>query len=137
MAALLASAEHTDLTGPQWSMILIGLLVLAVVAALALVPIGAARRRRPGRAEAIVVGALFWALLSAGSIIKFVLAKVEWSQEYVLLIKTGYYDPADTSGAPAWPWGLWGGLALAFAVLLACSLSRRRPPPPPLQPPPR
>jgi hypothetical protein len=131
MAPFLASAERTSLSAEQWAMIFIGLLVVGAVAVLTLVPIGLARRRRPGRTEAITVAALFWGLASVWSVIQFLLAKIQWSQEYILLIKTGYYDPADTTGAPAWPWRLWGALAVAFCVLVAFSLAPKPPPPPP------
>ena len=130
MTSFLASAEQTDLSGSGWFVILIGLVVIAAVAALTVIPIVIARRRLRRRAEAVTVAAIFWGLLAAASIIHFWLAKLRWSKEFLLLIKTGYYDPSNTSGAPPWPWGLWGVLAVAYGVLVALALSHKRTRPP-------
>ena len=132
MTFFLASAEQTDLSGSGWFVILIGVFVIVAVAAMTVIPIAVARRRLHRRAEAVTVTAVFWGLLAAASIIHFWLAELRWSQEYLLLIKTGYYDPGDASGAPHWPWVLWGVLAVAYGVLFGLAISRKRP----LSPPP-
>jgi hypothetical protein len=128
MTSFLASAEQTDLSGSGWFVILTGATVILVVAALTVIPIVLARRHLSRRAEALTVAALFWGLLAAASVVHFWLARMEWSKEYLLLLKTGYYDPSDTSGAPPWPWQMWGALAVAYGALVAFSLSRKRPP---------
>ena len=132
MTCVLASAEQTGFSDSGWFVILIGLGVFGAAAVLTVIPIVLARRRRSRRAEAITVAAVFWGLVAAASILHFWLAELRWSNEYLLLVKTGYYDPANTSGAPAWPWPLWGVLAAAYGVLVILALSRsRRPAPPP------
>jgi hypothetical protein len=126
MLPLLASAEQTDLSGSGWFVILIGAVVIVAVAAMTVIPIALSRKRRHRRADAITVGAVFWGLLAAASIIHFWLARMQWSKEYLLRVKTGYYDPADTSGAPPWPWQLWGILAVVYGVLIAAAILSKR-----------
>jgi hypothetical protein len=130
MTFLLASAEQTDLSGSGWFVILMGLAVLAAAAALTVIPIAAARGRLHPRAEAITVAAIFWGFLAAASAIRFGLAKLQWSKDFTLMVKTGYYDPANTSAAPPWPWLQWGLLAAAYCVLVAVARSHKRIGPP-------
>lgn len=129
MMPLLASAASADSDGSQLSAILVSLLVIGIVGVMIVIPIAVARRRLLRRAEAVTVVAILWGLLSAGSVIYFWLAELRWSQEYDSLIKTGYYDPQDLSGAPAWPWWQWILLAVTYGALIVYSRSRKCPPP--------
>jgi len=128
MSCLLASAERTNLSSSQWLVILTGLAVLAGVTVLTAVPIGLARRRWGGRGEGVTVAAVFWGVLSAGSVLWYCLAKLQWSEQYQALILSGYYDPRDLSGEPAWPWPLWTLLAVLYCALIAWSLRWKRAP---------
>ena len=69
-------------------------------------------------AEFILVAGIFWAIVSAGCLIAYTNARLNWSAEYQLRIESGYGDPQNTSGAPALPVILWSGLGLAYAGLL-------------------
>jgi hypothetical protein len=125
MAYFLASAERTDLSGSQWSVMLIGLAVLVGVTVLTAVPILMARRRGHRRAEAVTVGAIFWGVLSAGGVLWYCLAKLQWTKAYQTDLMTGYLDPRDMSGEPAFPWRLWVVLAVLFCALLAWAFSAK------------
>ena len=135
MPVHLAYAEPTDFSGGQWSTILGGLAVIGAIGVMAIVIIALARHHRHPRQDAITVLALLWGLATAGSAIHFLLAWTKWKKNYLILIKTGYYDPRNLSGAPAWPWYLWGALAVGFAVLVLYSLWRKKTAPPPPQAP--
>jgi hypothetical protein len=125
MRIFVASAVRTDLSGSQWFIILTGVAILAVVAVLTAIPIGLARRRSAGRSEGVTVAAVFWGVASAGSVLWYYLAKLRWADEYQRLVESGYYDPRDLSGQPAWPWPLWLLLAVVFCALLAWSFRRK------------
>jgi hypothetical protein len=114
----LASAEAADPSASQLVVILISLGAMAGAGLLTLLPMALARRRRHPRPESIVAAAVLWGLLAAGSVLYITIARMQWSKEWLLLVKTGYYDPQDRSGEPALPWLLWALLAIAYAVLL-------------------
>src|SRR5512146_9051 len=122
---VLASAEGTDLSGSEWGIVMIALAVIVVAAALAMLPIGIARYRRHTQHSAIAAMAVLWALVVAGTVLQTVSAELKWSREYVLMLKTGYYDPRDTSGAPEWPWRIWIALAVGFGILVLYAAARR------------
>jgi hypothetical protein len=130
MIHLLASAERTDLSGSDWIIILLMLGIIAAAAVATLVPIGIARHRRLRLAGLIAVGAMLWGLAAAGSAIQTAIAEFNWSRERLRLIQTGYYDPNDTSGAPARPRVLWAALSGVYVALLVGSLAPAKPAPP-------
>lgn len=132
MAFSLASAEVTDLSGSGWWIVLIDLGVIAAVAVLALVPMVVARTRFHPRTEGIIAGAFLWGLVTAGSMTYTAITQYQWLRERSLLIKTGYYEPQNDPGAPAWPWGLWVMGLVGYGVLVGYSLSSKKsagPPP--------
>jgi hypothetical protein len=118
----LASAEATDLSGSELVKVVVCIGVVLCTCVLVVVPAGIARYKRHRRADAILTVALLWGLLIAASVIQTALAQLDWSKEWLLLVKTGYYDPMDTSGAPVWPWGMWGVLAAAYCALVIWAL---------------
>lgn len=128
MMLLLANAEPTDLSESQLPVILACLLVIVVAAAMTVIPIAIATRRSHRRMDVVIAAALAWGLAAAASVIYFWLAEIQWSQEYQRMIKTGYFDPQDTSGAPAYPWQQWIVLAAVFVGLIAYTMFRKRPP---------
>ncbi len=115
---MLASAERTDVSGADWSTVLLAVLTLAVFAALAAVPIALARRRGHGRGEAITVLAILCCLSFAGSIIWLLLARAHWAREQAVLVQSGYYDPLNAMGAPVVPWWLWAVLGSGYLCLV-------------------
>ncbi len=126
MHIALAYAESAD---PSNAMNLVkvlgGLLIIGATALLVAILIGIARSRAHRQADAILVVALFWALITAGSVMYAGMAHLNWSKEYTERIESGYYDPRDTSDKPKMPWALWSGLGVGYAALLAWSLSQK------------
>jgi len=74
-----------------------------------------------------VSGAILWGMVMAGSALWMVNAQFKWAHERGILLQSGYYDPQNNSGAPAWPWWLWGVLAVAYGVLVGLSLRKKKP----------
>lgn len=135
MFPLPAYAQPTDLSDSNLSFILIALGLIILAALLAILPIALAHARYHRHARAILMFALLWAFLTAGSSILTASAQLKWSKEQLLLLKTGYLDPADTTGAPGRPWPLWIILAIVYLALLLFALSQdHRPAPDPPQP---
>lgn len=129
MTCVLANAEATDLSASGWTVIVIGLLVAGGVAILALLPMASARHGRHQHTGAIQALTLLWALLAGGSVLYIAAAELRWRKEWLVLVQSGYYDPQNTSGAPAWPWLFWIFLAAAYVALFAFSRGRKCPPP--------
>jgi hypothetical protein len=125
MDGLLAYAESSDPGSANLVKVLAGMAILAACALLAAVVIGVARSRDHRQAEAIMVTAIFWAMLTAGLALYSASAQYNWSKEYTTRIESGYYDPRDTSDKPKLPWIPGSGLAVAYAGLLGWSLFGR------------
>jgi hypothetical protein len=109
------------------AIILGGAFIIATTAVLASVLIFTSRARRHRQVELITAAAILWALITAVSLIYAQESQMNWSKEYTMRIESGYLDPHDTSDAPKLPWTLWTGLAIAYAAMLAWSLSQKHP----------
>jgi len=114
----LAYADNSDSSGSNFTIILAGAGIFAAMFLLAAILILVSRRRGHRFAEFILVAGIFWAIISAGCLIAYTNARLNWSAEYQLRMESGYGDPQDTSGAPASPVILWSGLGLAYGGLL-------------------
>lgn len=126
MIGALAYAEVQDTSGnSSITLILLCLLIIAAAAGAAVAPIALARQRRHRQRDVIVVAAIFWAMLAAGSICYFTMAQMKWKQEYLVRIESGYGDPQDRSGAPAAPVGLWAALAVVYVGIILWAISQR------------
>jgi hypothetical protein len=123
MAGLLAYADTADSGSINLVKVLAGLAILAGCALLVGVIIGVARSRGHRQADGIMVAAVFWGIIMAGSAMYTAAAQYNWSKEYTTRVQSGYYDPRDTSDKPKLPWLAWSGLAVGYAVLLAWSLA--------------
>jgi hypothetical protein len=55
---------------------------------------------------------------------------MKWSNEQMIRIQSGYYDPTDTSDAPTLPWQTWAVLAIAYGGLVIWPFSQKRDAPP-------
>jgi hypothetical protein len=108
----------------QFALLCVGAIVL--VSALAIAPVILARRRRHRRGETVMGFTILWALVLVGSLLVTATARTKWTREQTLRIQSGYYDPQDQTDAPRYPWGLWAGLALAYAGVLAWSATGAR-----------
>jgi hypothetical protein len=123
---LLAYAERSELSGPDWASVFAYLGALVAAVGLGLVPLAIAALRRRARLDSILVAALFWTIVAAGSGIATVGERLKWRRERGLLVASGYYDPATARDAPQPPLSLWGALAAAWAVLDVVALAGRR-----------
>jgi len=121
---MLAYAESPDSGALNLVKVLVGLFILAATALLVAVPIAISRSRRHRQAEAVMVAAFFWGVITAGSAMYTAAARYNWSKEYTTEIESGYYDPGDLSDKPGTPWALLGSVAAAYAGLLCWSASR-------------
>ena len=117
--------SKADLTGGDWTFVLICGAVLVAVAVFALFPIAVSNRRRNPLGEAILAGALFWGTGAAWSTLSWAIAAWKWSREKDTLILEGYYKTAMADPGPPRPWAWWIVLATLYAVLVILSFRRR------------
>lgn len=130
MHNVLAYADTTDSSGTNLVLAMAGLFIVVATAALILVLIYLARARRHPQAELITVAAIFWALLTAGSLLYAVEKRVDWSKNHDLQVKTGYLDPRDISDKPKLPWAIWSELGVGYGAMLVWMLCQKRELPP-------
>jgi hypothetical protein len=126
MYCALAYAESGDPNAMNLIIILGSVCIVAVTSILAFALIFIARVRGHRHADLIVVAAVFWALITAGSMMYAANARLNWSKEYALRLETGYLDPQDTGDAPRLPWGIWTGLGVVYGTTMAWALSQKR-----------
>jgi hypothetical protein len=118
MYGVLAYADSGDSGNASLMLVLAGAAIVAVMAVLACVVIILARRRGHRQADGIMAAAILWGVLGAGSLIYTLQTQMSWSREYNLRLSTGYLDPADVGDAPKLPWGLWGGMGVAYVGMV-------------------
>jgi hypothetical protein len=126
MSCQLAYAESGDPNAMNLLIILGGICIVAATAILAFALILTARARGHRHAEFIMVATVFWALITAGSLMYAGETQLNWSKEYTLRLETGYLDPQDTGDAPRLPWGIWTGLGVAYGAMMAWALLQKR-----------
>jgi hypothetical protein len=127
MQFLLAYADSSSSSSSNMLLILFSAVVIPIVGILAFVPVIISWRRAHRHSDAIAALALLWAILLASSVIYTASSQMRWSDERLLRIKSGYFDPKDQTDAPAWPWLNWSGLAVSYCGLLGWSLVRGEP----------
>ena len=113
---ILAYAQQTDLSDSGMKVVLISLAALAVAGVLALIAMAVARTRVPRWSQGVMAAAVVWAMILVASVIQTMLAQMHWSGETDILLKSGYYDPAQAPPAPGYPVVLWGILAVAYVL---------------------
>jgi hypothetical protein len=123
---LLAYAESADLNQTSLALILGGLLIVAAVAILAFALILIAGVRRHRYADLIIVAAIVWGALAAGSGLYAQVSQTNWQKEYTLRLESGYLNPQDTNDAPQLPWKTWTALGLAYGVMVVWAFSQKR-----------
>jgi heme/copper-type cytochrome/quinol oxidase subunit 1 len=126
MSGVLAYAESGDPNAMNLPMILGGAAIVVVIAVMTFILLAVARSREHRQREFIFVVAIFWALISIGSLFYAGDTQINWSNEQTLRLQTGYGNPQDTTGAPALPWAIWTGLAAAYAAMLIWSISQKQ-----------
>jgi hypothetical protein len=123
MWSTIASAASGDSNATSLPIILAGLFILALIAAMAFAIILISRAKRHRHTESITVAIVFWSLIAAGSLLYAGERQIDWSKQYNMELQTGYLDPQNTEDAPKLPWVLWSGLGAAYIALLAWSLN--------------
>jgi hypothetical protein len=121
----LAYAESVDSTVSNLMTILICLGIVLVVAVVAMVPVLVARSRGHRKSDTLVAMAVLWGVLTAVSATSTALAQMKYSHEQLLLIQSGYFDPADVTGAPKLPWVMWACLGGGYGILLVWAIAGR------------
>jgi hypothetical protein len=119
---LLAYADPTDQSNPSIQIVVNSSGIVLVAAALALVPICIAWKRRHRQSETIVPIGIVWGLATASVCIYVYITQSNWAKERMLRIMSGYYDPQDNSSAPALPWVMWFVLAAIYVALILWSM---------------
>ncbi len=125
MAFFLAKADVNP--SGSTTVVLAGTIAFLVAFVLAIVPFLIARSRRPAHANSIAAVAILWGVFLVASVVQTSTAQAKWSQEWLLRVQSGYYDPQDRSDAPPLPWLTWTVLATAYCGMLIWSLARRNP----------
>jgi hypothetical protein len=115
---ILAYAQKVDLSGSDWKFVVLCLAAVTGAAVLSLAAVAVVRSRRPGWLHAALMASFVWGVLAAGSVIAWLVQQSHWASEQALLLKTGYYDPAEATPAPEPPWPLWIAIALAYVVAI-------------------
>ena len=104
MIALVAYAERADSGNPDLWLALVCVVFVGIACTLAFVPFAMVRLRNPARKGNVLLAAILWALISAGSGIYLAQSRISWRREYDLRVQSGYYDPQDLTDFPAIPW---------------------------------
>ena len=123
MAPLLAYADNTDTSEGNFLMLFLCAGAVIGVFVLAGMVVVVSRRGGHRYADAILTFAVFWGMVSFGSIIYAAVTQMKWSQEHLLELQSGYGNPANVG--PGWPWGLWVGLGVVYVALLGWAALRK------------
>jgi len=128
LRSFLAYADSSDQTATNMKIVLICAGILLVVCAVAFVPVAITWSRRHRQTETITGLTVVWGLVAAGSLMYTTTQQINWGQERLKRIYSGYYDPSDSDkDAPKMPWLLWGGLAFGYIGLVAWGMSQKPP----------
>jgi lysylphosphatidylglycerol synthetase-like protein (DUF2156 family) len=122
---LLARAESVDPTLGSLVTVLTCAGIVLGVAVAASIPVMIAWSRRHQRADWVITVAILWGVLTVVSVASFVLKEMQYSHAHMLDVESGYYDPNDTSDAPALPLSTWAALGIGYVALLAWPMLRR------------
>jgi hypothetical protein len=118
----LARADSGDSTVSNLTTVLIcGGIALGVLI-VAIIPVILAWSRRHRHSNGLAAIAVLWGLIALVSLSTTAMDEMKYSREHLMSIESGYYDPNDTSDAPALPLAIWAVLAVAYAGLLAWPL---------------
>jgi hypothetical protein len=121
--ALLAWADSTDPS--QGNFLVLLLCAGAVIGVFILAAIVVIVNRRGGsrNGEAILTAAVFWGIVSFGSIVYAGVTQMKWAQEQTLELQSGYGDP--TATPPGYPWVIWAGLGAVYLVFLVMAARKK------------
>jgi hypothetical protein len=114
---LLAYAESWDST--ESNFVLVGSCGLGIVVVGGLVGLIVILTRRTAHRHAaqLTTAAMFWGLISVGTIFYATAVQLNWDKEHLLDVLSGYGDPQ--AAGPSLPWILWGALAAIYLLLLS------------------
>jgi hypothetical protein len=114
----LGYAEATDTSDPALRGVVICAALVALIGCMAVFPVWLAWWRGHRGWEAIRGVVIVWGLLAAVSVVQVTAAEMKWSREWMIRVRSGYYDPTDDQDRPGMPWGLWGGLGAGYGVIV-------------------
>ena len=118
--ALLASAAAEPGNGDV-QFVLVAAFVVAAAAGLVAVPAVVAGRRRHRHRELVVGVGILWGLVTAAAVVWAVNRQWTAADERERDVLSGDVDPRTLPPPPATDWAAWGGVAAAYAGLLAWS----------------
>jgi hypothetical protein len=122
----LAYAQGGDNSDLNLRIVLVSIGVIAGIAVLGLIPVCIAWSRRHRRGDLILAAAVVWGVLTGAVVLRWAVTEIQWSREWLMCIKSGYYDPNDQSDAPQRPWQRWTGLGLGYGGLIIWSLGGKK-----------
>jgi hypothetical protein len=120
----LAYAETWDYTQTDFVLILFCTAGIAGIAILVGFIVIFAKRNGHPHAGQITTAALFWGLISAGSIVYTTITQLTWAKQNTLDLLSGYGDP--NAVGPRLPWLAWSMLTAIYGGLLVWMVSTRR-----------
>jgi hypothetical protein len=117
MNTLLAYADNVDYSNSNFVLILSCAGAAIGISVLSGLLIILSRRMGHRYADAILTCSIFWSIVALGSVVYAAVTQMKWAQEHQLELQSGYGDP--NAVGPAWPWMVWAGLGVAYALLVA------------------
>jgi hypothetical protein len=124
MLNLIAYADNTDYSPANLAAVMKWAGAMLGVALLAGAVVVIARRRSHTGFEKVATVAVFWAIVTGGTVIHTLMQQADWAREQSTVLREGYLSP-EGSG-PGWPWGMLAGLGVGYAGLVVWAVAGRR-----------
>jgi hypothetical protein len=121
---LLANAESWDPTQTDFVLILLCTIGIGIICGLVGLVFILVRRTAHPYAAQISASAMFWGVVSAGSIVYATITQLIWAKQNVLDLLSGYGDPQAVG--PHLPWLTWGALMAIYGLILVWIISQGR-----------
>jgi hypothetical protein len=127
MRIWLAYADASDTSGSSLTAILVFAFLFFVVLVLGVIPPLLARRRMHAQLEGLLVAIFFWAVATIATLIYTANAQINWSNERVIRLQSGYGGDHVDASAPTPPWLIIGVLGVVYIALAAwASIGKRK-----------
>jgi hypothetical protein len=116
VVSALAYADNFDASHSNVTFVLICGVAVAGVGLLTGLLVLLGRRKAHPYSPQIDAAAIFWGIITLGSIIYTASTQLAWEKQHLQDFLSGYGDPQ--AAAPAYPWGPWCALAAIYLVIL-------------------